>query len=70
MHIKESHLGPEVGFDEVVEGQNRHCRCLRRHWGLWQVVRNGVIEKPLREEVCSWEGFRTTEGAFQRKVPN
>ena len=40
------------------------------HRGLRQVVRDWVVGVPLREEVRSWEGFRTTEGAFQRKVPN
>ena len=71
VHVEGSLLVPEVGVDEVVEDQSRHrCRLRRRHRGLRQVVRNWVVEMPLREEVRSWEDFRTTVGAFQRKVPN
>ena len=66
VHVEGSLLVPEVGVDEVVEDQSRR----RRHRGLQQVVRDWVVEMPLREEVRSWEGFRTTVGAFQRKVPN
>ena len=64
VHVEGSLLVPEEGVDEVVEDQSR------RHRGLRQVVRDWVVEMPLREEVRSWEGFRTTEDAFQRKVPN
>ena len=53
VHVKGSHLGPEVGVDEVVEGQNCHCRLRRRRQGLQQVVRDWVIEEPLEEEVRS-----------------
>ena len=70
VHVERSLLVPEVGVDEVVEGQNCHCCLCRCHWGLRQVVRDWVVEMPLREEVRSWEDFRTTVGAFQRKVPN
>ena len=66
VHVEGSLLVPEVGVDEVVEDQSRR----RRHRGLRQVVRDWVVEMPLREEVRSWEDFRTTVGAFQRKVPN
>ena len=66
VHVEGSPLVPEVGVDEVVEDQSRR----RRHRGLRQVVRDWVVEMPLREEVRSWEGFCTTVGAFQRKVPN
>ena len=70
VHVEGSLLVPEVGVDEVVEDQSC-CRRLRRyHRGLRQVVRGWVVAVPLREEVRSWEGFRMTEGAFQRKVPN
>ena len=68
VHVEGSLLVPEVGVDEVVEDQSRRRR--RRHWGLRQVVRDWVVEMPRREEVRSWEGSRTTVGAFQRKVPN
>ena len=67
VHAEGSLLVPEVVVDEVVEGQRSRRR---RHRGLRQVVRDWVDGVPLREEVRSWEGFRTTEGAFQRKVPN
>ena len=71
VHVEGSLLVPEEGVDEVVEDQSRRRRRpRRRHRGLRQVVRDWVVEMPLREEVRSWEGFRTTVGAFQRKVPN
>ena len=70
VHVEGSLLVLEVGVDEVVEDQSRRRRLRRRHRGLRQVVRNWVVEMPLREEVRSWEDFRTTVGAFQRKVPN
>ena len=66
MHVKGSLLVPKVGVIEVVEDQRRR----RRHWALWQVVSDWVVEVPLREEVRSWEDFCTMEGAFQRRVPN
>ena len=50
-HVEGNLLVPEVGVDEVVEGQRSRCR--RRHRGLRQVVRGWVVEKPLREEVRS-----------------
>ena len=53
VHVEGSHLGPEVGVDEVVEGQNCHCHLHRHCWGLWQVVHNWVVKKPLRDEVRS-----------------
>ena len=46
VHVEGSHLGPKVGVNEVVEGRSL-C------WGLRQVVRGWVVEKPLREEVRS-----------------
>ena len=70
VHVEGSLLVPEVGVDEVVEDQSRRRRLRRRHRGLRQVVRDWVVEMSLREEVRSWEDFRTTVGAFQRKVPN
>ena len=69
LHVEESHLGPKVGVDKVVEGQSRHCRLHHHCWGRQLVVRDWVVEKPLREEVRNWEGFCTTEGAFQRGSP-
>ena len=53
VHIEGSLLVPEVGVDEVVEDQSRCRRLRRRHRGLRQVVRNWVVEEPLREEVRS-----------------
>ena len=70
VHVEGSLLVPEVGVDEVVEDRSRRRRLRRRHRGLRQVVRDWVVEMSLREEVRSWEDFRTTVGAFQRKVPN
>ena len=70
VHVEGSLLVPEVGVDEVVGDQSRRRRLRRRHLGLRQVVRDWVVEVPLREEVRSWEGFCTTGDAFQRKVPN
>ena len=51
VHVEGSLLVPEVGVDEVVEGQS--CRRRHRHRGLRQVVRDWVVEVPLREEVRS-----------------
>ena len=53
VHVEGSLLVPEVGVDEVVEGQNCHCHLHRHCWGLWQVVHNWVVKKPLRDEVRS-----------------
>ena len=53
VHVKENHLGPEVGVDKVVDGQNCCCCLRRRPQGLRQVVRDWVVEDPLREEVRS-----------------
>ena len=63
VHVEGSRLVPKVGVDEVVEGQS--CRRRHRHRGLRQVVRDWVVGVPLQEEVRSWDGFRTTEDAFQ-----
>ena len=52
VHVEGSLLVPEVGVDEVVDGQSR-CRCRCRHRGLRQVVCNWVDGVPLREEVRS-----------------
>ena len=52
VHVGGSLLVPEVGVDEVVEDQSRR-RLRRRHRGLRQVVRDWVVEVPLREEVRS-----------------
>ena len=49
MHVKGSLLVPKVGVIKVVEDQRRR----RRHWALWQVVSDWVVEVPLREEVRS-----------------
>ena len=70
VHVEGSLLVPKVGVVEVVEGQSRRRRLRRCHRGLRQVVRDWVVEEPLREEVRSWEDFCTMEGAFQRRVPN
>ena len=70
VHVEGSHLGPEVGVNEVVGGQNHHCRLRHRCQGLQQVVRDWVVEEPLQEEEHSWEDSCMTEGAFQRRVPN
>ena len=53
VHVEGSLLVPEVGVDEVVEDQSRRRRLRRRHRGLRQVVRDWVVEMPLREEVRS-----------------
>ena len=53
VHVEGSLLVPEVGVDEVVEDQIRRRRLRRRHRGLRQVVRDWVVEMPLREEVRS-----------------
>ena len=53
VHVEGSLLVPEVGVNEVVEDQSRHRRLRRRHRGLRQVVRDWVVEVPLREEVRS-----------------
>ena len=53
LHVEESHLGPKVGVDKVVDGQNCCCCLRRRPQGLRQVVRDWVVEDPLREEVRS-----------------
>ena len=53
VHVEESHLGPKVGVDKVVEDQSRRRRLRRRHWGLRQAVRDWVVGVPLREEVHS-----------------
>ena len=53
VHVEGSLLVPEVGVDEVVEDQSRRRRLRRRHRGLRQVVRDWVVEVPLREEVRS-----------------
>ena len=53
VHVEGSLLVPEVGVDEVVEDQSRRRRLRRRHRGLQQVVRDWVVETPLREEVRS-----------------
>ena len=63
VHVKENHLGPEVGVDKVVDGQNCCCCLRRRPQGLRQVVRDWVVEEPLQEEVRSWEDFCTMGGA-------
>ena len=53
VHVEGSLLVPEVGVDEVVEDQSRRRRLRRRYRGLRQVVRDWVVEVPLREEVRS-----------------
>ena len=53
VHVEGSLLVPEVGVDEVVGDQSRRRRLRRRHRGLRQVVRDWVVEMPLREEVRS-----------------
>ena len=53
VHVEGSLLVPEVGVDEVVGDQSRRRRLRRRHLGLRQVVRDWVVEMPLREEVRS-----------------
>ena len=53
VHVEGSLLVPEVGVDEVVEDRSRRRRLRRRHRGLRQVVRDWVVEMPLREEVRS-----------------
>ena len=53
VHVEGSLLVPEVGVDEVVEDQSRRRRLRRLHRGLRQVVRDWVVEMPLREEVRS-----------------
>ena len=53
VHVEGSLLVPEVGVDEVVGDHSRRRRLRRRHLGLRQVVRDWVVEMPLREEVRS-----------------
>ena len=51
-HVEGNLLVTEVGVNEAVEGQSRCCLC-RCHRDLRQVVRDWVVEVPLREEVHS-----------------